>query len=514
MTYPVRLPTAKDAEQQVIGSLLIEPALIEQVAKVLRADDFTDVAHKATFIVLADLNRKGLPVSAVIVKQHLDEDVSFVASVSPAVYLYEVGNEVSTIAHVDYHAGLVAEAGRKRRLHGIASAASEQALNGQSSLEVVSNLCSDVEDFQRECQFGGDVLEQVHDARTILGVDGPPPYLIEGAIPKGEFGVCSAKSKSLKTKTMFDASISMAIGQPFLKTWAVHKPVRVGFISREIRGNVLDGWVDDIAASHGARRADLGNLFIDDKLQVDLTDDKWLTAMRRMIEKFDLEILNLDPANLLLPGVDVNSLTEMTKHLARIKRLSEDTGATVLMIHHNRKNARDPRQQFAAPTLEDIHGSGFHNVVRFWILLNRRRDWEEKTRKHFLWLVMGGSSGHATRKSFVAEEGRSDLPEGTYWDVEISDPASGEAHDRANQHACQEAARMEADRMAVCNLLAKHPEGLTKTKAKTLSGVSGRRWPDVLETMFEECDIESTKVIVSNHKTARDGIKLATTQDF
>ena len=57
------LPRAVDAEQQVVGSLLIEPPLIDLVASKLRPDDFTDSAHREAYSIIADLTKARHPCS-------------------------------------------------------------------------------------------------------------------------------------------------------------------------------------------------------------------------------------------------------------------------------------------------------------------------------------------------------------------------------------------------------------------------------------------------------------------
>ena len=511
-TTASRLPTAKDAEQQVIGSLLIEPPLIEKVARVLRVDDFTDPAHRATYKVLTELCRKGLPISAVIVKQHLDEDATFSTGEPPAAYLYQLGCDVVTTAHVDYHMGLIANASKKRRLHSAVSFAAESALNGKPVNEVLCDLGAAVDDLQREDDSKANAIES-YPLNKFIEQDHKTEFLIEGCITVAQPGVFAARSKALKTTVALDAALSIATGRKFLGKFWVPEAHPCGIISAESGGATLSESFQRIATAKELFVSGIENLHVSTKMPP-LKTPEGRASLERFIEEKDLRCVFVDPTYKALPGVDDTQLSKMSEHLFPISDIVDRTGCSIVMVHHNKKTPRQPGAHYVEPTIEDIQGSGYQQWGRFFLLLNKRREWEPSEGRHWLWLRMEGSAGFGSRHFLDVHEGRYTDAGGRVWDIELSDPCEGAEREKQERKATQQIGQMEADRSAVCDLLAKHPEGLTKTKAKTLSGVSGRRWSDVLKTMFKEGDIETTEVIVSNHKTPHDGIKLTTIEDF
>ena len=76
-----------------------------------------DECHRTTFATITRMQRRGVPVDAVTVKQELSTAGVFKeSSVSPVVYLAETGRAVTTIAHFNHFADQVAEASRKRTI--------------------------------------------------------------------------------------------------------------------------------------------------------------------------------------------------------------------------------------------------------------------------------------------------------------------------------------------------------------------------------------------------------------
>lgn len=116
----LKLPSSPDAEQQVIGSLLLAPERIGDIAKLLKPSDFLDSLHRATYSVIIAMHRDQLPIDVATVKAELDRCKAFVETgTRGAVYLAETSQSVSTAARVRYHADIVAEASRKRRVHEV-----------------------------------------------------------------------------------------------------------------------------------------------------------------------------------------------------------------------------------------------------------------------------------------------------------------------------------------------------------------------------------------------------------
>lgn len=108
-------PHNHEAEQAVLGAILIEPSVLVSVNERLRAEDFYRQSHQRIFQVMNDLHEKGQPVDLVTLTSEL-KDRKALEEVGGVTYLTELAESVPTAANVDYYAKIVEEKSLLRRL--------------------------------------------------------------------------------------------------------------------------------------------------------------------------------------------------------------------------------------------------------------------------------------------------------------------------------------------------------------------------------------------------------------
>lgn len=101
-------PQAVEAEKAVLGSLLLLPEVCDEVALVLRQDDFYDDANAIIFGHMLRMHDDGRQIDIMLLMQSLKDSGEY-ESIGGAVYLAEVGESVPTAAHAEYYAGIVRE---------------------------------------------------------------------------------------------------------------------------------------------------------------------------------------------------------------------------------------------------------------------------------------------------------------------------------------------------------------------------------------------------------------------
>jgi replicative DNA helicase len=99
-------PRSVEAERAVIGSLLLLPEACDEVALVVRAEDFYDDAHRAIFSHMLALHDDGRQIDPTLLAQRL-KDAEQYEFVGGAAYLLELTQEVATAAHAEYYARIV-----------------------------------------------------------------------------------------------------------------------------------------------------------------------------------------------------------------------------------------------------------------------------------------------------------------------------------------------------------------------------------------------------------------------
>lgn len=99
-------PQSVEAERAVLGSLLLLPEVCDEVALIVRADDFYDDANGCIFRHILSLHENGRPVDPQLLSQSLKDAGEF-DLVGGAAYLLEVMQEVATAAHAEHFARII-----------------------------------------------------------------------------------------------------------------------------------------------------------------------------------------------------------------------------------------------------------------------------------------------------------------------------------------------------------------------------------------------------------------------
>jgi replicative DNA helicase len=99
-------PRSLEAERAVIGSLLLLPEVADEVALLVRPEDFYDDALRRIFRQMLALVDQGRQIDPTLLIQLL-KDAGEYDLVGGAAYLLELGQQVSTAAHAEHYARIV-----------------------------------------------------------------------------------------------------------------------------------------------------------------------------------------------------------------------------------------------------------------------------------------------------------------------------------------------------------------------------------------------------------------------
>jgi replicative DNA helicase len=104
-----------EAEESVLGSMLMSKDAIAEALELLREEDFYRPAHRTVFRTVLELYSKGQAVDAVTVSEHLRRD-GVLQDIGGAPFLFTLVSGVPTAANAGYYGRIVKEAGTLRRL--------------------------------------------------------------------------------------------------------------------------------------------------------------------------------------------------------------------------------------------------------------------------------------------------------------------------------------------------------------------------------------------------------------
>jgi replicative DNA helicase len=122
-----RLPPQNiEAEQSVLGSLLIDPEAILKVTSLLRPEDFYRETHALIYKAIVDLHERRQPADFVTLCDELERRKQLEQVGGPG-YLTSLINAVPTSVHVQYYGGIVERTATLRRLISAAAEISNMA---------------------------------------------------------------------------------------------------------------------------------------------------------------------------------------------------------------------------------------------------------------------------------------------------------------------------------------------------------------------------------------------------
>lgn len=134
-------PQNVEAEQSVIGAMLIEREAISKVAEFLRPEDFYREAHRLIYTTIMDLFNKNDAVDMVTVTENLRK-LDKLESVGGISYITSLANSIPTAANVIYHARIIEE---KSLLRLLINAATEIAGMGYEGSDEATQILDHAE---------------------------------------------------------------------------------------------------------------------------------------------------------------------------------------------------------------------------------------------------------------------------------------------------------------------------------------------------------------------------------
>jgi replicative DNA helicase len=156
-------PHNVEAEESVLGSMLLSKDAIAEVLELLREDDFYRPAHRTVFRSVLELYGHGDAVDAVTVQEELRRNGSL-ADIGGAPFLHTLVASVPTAANASYYARIVKEAGVLRRLIDVGTQivqlGFETPQDTERAVDIAESLVYQVAQ--------GRVTEDYHSLRDVL----------------------------------------------------------------------------------------------------------------------------------------------------------------------------------------------------------------------------------------------------------------------------------------------------------------------------------------------------------
>jgi replicative DNA helicase len=136
LSSPKLPPQNLEAEQSVLGAILIENEAMAKAMELVTDQDFYRGAHRKIYRAMLDLSERGEVIDQITLTEHLHVKGDL-ESIGGAAYLAELVQAVPSAANVRYHSKIVQE---KALLRGLINASTEVVTRGYEGSSPVDDL--------------------------------------------------------------------------------------------------------------------------------------------------------------------------------------------------------------------------------------------------------------------------------------------------------------------------------------------------------------------------------------
>ena len=167
-------------------------------------------------------------------------------------------------------------------------------------------------------------------------------WLIEDFWQNCSVGIVGAPSKSFKSTLTLNLACAVATGRPFDGRKVKQGPVLI--VQGENSLSIEQSKIYSITGE-----TDLPIYFVESNW--DMTK---IMLLKDTILKHGIKLLIIDPMYLLFGAGDINKHQDITERLTKLSLLRDQTGCSIMLVHHSRKLERGAKIQTT-----DMYGSAF-----------------------------------------------------------------------------------------------------------------------------------------------------------
>ncbi len=390
-------PQNIEAEQSVLGGMLLSKDAIADVVEILRAGDFYRPAHQIVYDVAIDLYGRGEPVDQVTVNAELTRQGQ-IARVGGAPYLIDLVSAVPTAASAGYYARIVAEQAVLRRLieagtrivqfgYGAQGGDVDDIVDRaqQAIFDVTERRTS--EDYIRLEELLQPTLDEIEAIGSRDGdLHGVPTGFadldaLSNGLHPGQLVIVAARPAIGKSTLGLDFARSAAIRHGrsavvFSLEMSRHE-ITMRLLSAEARvslQNMRTGRMSEDDWSRLARRmGEVANapLFIDDSPNLTMMEIR--AKSRRLKQRHQLGLIVVDYMQLMSSPKRVESRQQEVSEISRsLKLLAKELEVPVVAI--SQLNRSPEQRADKKPQLSDLRESGSLEQDADMVILLYRED--------------------------------------------------------------------------------------------------------------------------------------------
>ena len=392
-------PSDVNAEQSVLGGMLLSKDAIADVVERIKAADFYQPAHELIFDTIMEVYGRGEPADAVTIAAALSRSGDL-GRVGGASYLHTLVASVPTAANAGYYAEIVREKAVLRRLVEAGTRIAQLGYNAQGDVDsIVDRAQAEVydvtsdrtsEDYRILNDIMHDAMQEIESIANrggaMVGVptgfsdlDALTNGLHAGqmiviaarpAVGKSTVGLDFARSASIKhrlTSAIF--SLEMSRTEIVMRLLSAEAAIPLQHMRS---GNMGEAdWQK--MAKHMSRVAE-APLFIDDSPNLTMMEIR--AKCRRLKQRHDLRLVIIDYLQLMTSGRKVESRQQEVSEFSRsMKLLAKELDVPVIAI--SQLNRGPEQRTDKRPMVSDLRESGSIEQDADIVMLLHREDMYE-----------------------------------------------------------------------------------------------------------------------------------------
>ncbi|HEX6248679.1 MAG TPA: replicative DNA helicase [Nocardioidaceae bacterium] len=373
-------PQDNDAEQSVIGSMLLSKDAVADVIETVRGTDFYRPAHETIFDAIVDLYGRGEPADPVTVAAELQRRGEL-GRIGGAPYLHTLSASVPIAANASYYAEIVREKAVLRRLVGAGTRIAQWGYSGEGEVDdLVDRAQAEVyavtdkrtaEDYAPLSEIMEATLDEIEAISNRDGemVGVPTGFAdldeLTNGLHGGQMIIVAARPAMGKSTLALDfcrsASVHHNLASVIFSLEMTRNEITMRLLSAEGKiplNHMRNGHMGDEDWAKLARKmgeVSSAPLFIDDSPNMTMMEIR--AKARRLKQRHDLRLIVIDYLQLMSSGKKVESRQlEVSEFSRQIKLLAKELDVPIIAL--SQLNRGPEQRADKRPMMSDLRESG------------------------------------------------------------------------------------------------------------------------------------------------------------
>jgi hypothetical protein len=358
------MPHNNDAEMSILGGVLLRNEVLAQIPDV-GLDAFFDMKNQVVFKAMRNLEARRIPLDVVTLQAEIERNGELEA-IGGVAYLGELALRVPTTDNVRHYADEVLLLARNRRAIMTLGTALERAYTWPHEPdELVGEIAGELQRIEIDAR-ANDGAEQRQRWTIPLAEfldeeepndDDAEDWIIRDLVPRAEPVLWGGPMKGGKTWAVMDLLISIALGESWLGAFEnTLGPAKCLGIFLEDNKRRIGKRLWELCRSRGTTPR---SEFLQERLRLSraslrLPDGKDLRRLIAEARVWKPRVIVVDNLTRVMVG-DPNSTRDASAFTRAWTELGDETGATVLFLHHTKKALGEDRD---ADPFDLLRGSG------------------------------------------------------------------------------------------------------------------------------------------------------------